>query len=524
MKKVNYGKIISTKTTPQNQPILGKNQVQNNAGGYVFAVDDWKRLDRFLIFGSESPTYYASAQKLTKENAKCVLKCIQSDGIRTVNRIVEISDTGRAPKNDPALLCLAMCASLGDSRTTSYALECLPKVARTGYFLFKFAGYVNDMRGWGRGLKRAVANWYLNKTPDNLAYQVIKYQQRDGWSNRDLLRLSHPKSEELNSVFKWIVKGEVDSNCPSLIIGIEEAKKATSEKDIIAIIKNFKLPWEAVPTNFLGSANVWRALLPNLPMTALLRNLGRLTSNGLLKPLSKETSFVCDKLINDDLIKKARIHPLSVLVALKTYSSGRGLRGSLSWNCTSQIIDSLNEMYYKSFQHVEPTGKNILLGVDVSGSMSYGAIAGMSITPCEGAAAMAMVTARTEKNYHIMGFCHEFVDLGISSKDSLNDAVRKAQKNNFGRTNCALPMLWALQNNIDVDTFVVLTDSETWFGDIHPTQALKKYRNKFGKGKLIVVGMVSNRFSIADPNDDGMLDLVGFDTACPQLISDFVKN
>jgi 60 kDa SS-A/Ro ribonucleoprotein len=32
------------------------------------------------------------------------------------------------------------------------------------------------------------------------------------------------------------------------------------------------------------------------------------------------------------------------------------------------------------------------------------------------------------------------------------------------------------------------------------------------------------RFSIADPNDAGMLDVVGFDTAIPSVISDFGRR
>jgi 60 kDa SS-A/Ro ribonucleoprotein len=33
--------------------------------------------------------------------------------------------------------------------------------------------------------------------------------------------------------------------------------------------------------------------------------------------------------------------------------------------------------------------------------------------------------------------------------------------------------------------------------------------------------MASNGFTIADPADAGMLDVVGFDPAVPQVISDF---
>jgi 60 kDa SS-A/Ro ribonucleoprotein len=38
---------------------------------------------------------------------------------------------------------------------------------------------------------------------------------------------------------------------------------------------------------------------------------------------------------------------------------------------------------------------------------------------------------------------------------------------------------------------------------------------------LIVVGMTANQFTIADPSDPGMLDVVGFDIAAPQVMTDF---
>ena len=95
----------------------------------------------------------------------------------------------------------------------------------------------------------------------------------------------------------------------------------------------------------------------------------------------------------------------------------------------------------------------------------------------------------------------------------------------FGGTDCALPMLWAAENQVPVDVFCIYTDSETWAGDIHPAQALRAYRQKTGIGaKLVVIGMVSNGFSIADPTDGGMLDVVGFDTATPSIIADFATR
>lgn len=83
----------AVETPPQSEP-LNERQVQNSAGGYAFPVSIWTQLDRFLILGSEGGSYYATEQKLTVENVKIVAKCVKEDGLRTVARIVEISDAG----------------------------------------------------------------------------------------------------------------------------------------------------------------------------------------------------------------------------------------------------------------------------------------------------------------------------------------------------------------------------------------------------------------------------------------------
>jgi 60 kDa SS-A/Ro ribonucleoprotein len=95
----------------------------------------------------------------------------------------------------------------------------------------------------------------------------------------------------------------------------------------------------------------------------------------------------------------------------------------------------------------------------------------------------------------------------------------------FSSTDCALPMIQALKNNEQVDAFVIYTDSETYMGTIHPQAALEEYRKATGiDAKLIVVGMTSNCLTIADPKDLNTLNLAGFDTATPRIISDFTQG
>ena len=538
--------------TPQSAPIPGASQVPNSAGGFAFAVDDWTRLDRFLILGAEGGAYYASEWKLTRENAEAVLRCLQLDGRRVVERIVAISDEGRAPKNDTALFALALAAKLGDVDTRRAAFAALPRVARIGTHLFHFAEDVKALGGWGRGTMRAFARWYTEMEASRLALQAVKYQSRDGWSHRDLLRKAHPvaKDDRQQAIFHWMTKGwESVGNDPhpdqvlAMIWAFERAKRLRERADVpllCALIRDYRLPHECVPTEMKQHPEVWAALLPEMGLTATLRNLGKMTEVGLLGAFSDAERLVVSRLERAEALRTARVHPLQILVALNTYAKGHGEKGKLTWKPRQRIVDALDGAFYLAFKAIEPTCARTLLALDVSGSMASGLIAGLpGITPRVGSAAMALITAAVEPNHEFVAFTngssrsmHSARGIGsgissiaISPRSRLDHVVKAVSDLPFGGTDCALPMIWAAENKVPVDIFCVYTDSETWAGDIHPVQALRAYRQKMGIGaKLVVIGMVSNGFSIADPDEGGMLDVVGFDTATPSVIADFATR
>ena len=543
---MNYAKHFAKPPTQRQQ---ARGEVANNAGGFTFPVDDWTRLGRFLVLGSEGGSYYVGERKLTRDSAKVVERLLKVNGPEVVNKVVEISTEARAPKNDPALFALAMCLKLGDSETRAVAKAAVPMVARTGTHLFHLAEYVKAFGGWGRGTQAAFASWYNSLAPGQLAYQAVKYQQRDGWSHRDLLRKIHlVPTPEKAGVLSWMVKGwpgvgpqpHPDKDL-QLIWAFEKAKAARG-KELVKLITDYRLPHECVPNEAKGDPAVWEAMLPSMGVTALIRNLGKMTSIGLIKPLSDATRAVREKLEDVELIRKGKVHPLQILVAQRVYGQGHGDKGSLKWTPEMRVIDALNKAFYASFKAVEPTGKRTLLALDVSGSMGSPDIAGMpGVTPRIGAAAMALVTANVEKEHGFIGFTAGGTGfysggrtlygsggvsvLQISPQQRLQEVVDYTAKLPFGGTDCSLPMLWATANKIPVDVFCVYTDSETWAGNVKPVTALQQYRQKMGIGaKLVVVGMVANEFTIADPTDAGMLDVVGFDTATPSILADFARE
>ena len=111
-------------------------------------------------------------------------------------------------------------------------------MCRTGTHLFAFARYVEQFRGWGRSLRRGVGAWYAGQTPERLAYQAVKYRQREGTSHRDLLRLAHPGAktragnprlpvtDEHARLFEWIVRGGETAALPQIVTGFVAAQNA----------------------------------------------------------------------------------------------------------------------------------------------------------------------------------------------------------------------------------------------------------------------------------------------------------
>ena len=521
-----YTAYFNRSKTPQSRRIPRTSQVPNSAGGYAWAVDRWTLVERFLILGSENGTYYIGEQKLTMDHARNLVAAIQADGERVVSMIVSVSVDGRAPKNDPAIFALALASATGDEKTRAAALLALPLVCRTGAHLLAFAAVSDGMRGWGRGLRKAVGRWYNAKAAEALEYQMFKYKQREGWSQRDLLRLAHPvpASEEHKTLYKWIVDEEVGEGLR--LVKASRELRNLSVKEAAAKIREEKIPREAIPTELLNEALVWDALLDAMPMTAMVRNLGNLSKCGLLTAGSEAEAKVVAELGNVERVKNARVHPVAFLSALSTYASGRGLKGDGTWTPSAAVVDALDLAFYSAFANVKPTGKRLVLGIDVSGSMAGTHVAGLASLECRQAAgAMALVTLATERNAQVMAFDTSSYPLTLSARQRLDDVVGILAKTGGGGTDCSLPIQYAIDRKIETDAIVIYTDSETWAGRMHPSQAMEQYRAKMRiPSKLIVVAMASNRFSVGDAADPRTLNVAGFDTTVPDVIAEFLRK
>lgn len=526
---------------PQTSPLPRKRgqapQIQNAAGGYVFKLPILDRLKRFLILGSDAGTYYAGPQKHTKMNAEMVKEALAQDYIEAIDLIKQVSVKNLAPKNDPAIVALGMAASHQRLDIRTQALAMFESVCRTGTHKLQFASAVNALRGWGPGLRHAIARYYESAPIPKLVYQMLKYQNREGFTQKDLLRLAHPNPERIihrshgkhlpaarKALFKYVVKGEVPKRYLKgleLIEGVEKVKKAKTAKQVAAITREYNLSREMLPTEHLSDPLVQEALLEQMPAHALIRNLANFTKSGLIAPLSRVAKEIVQKLGNDVWLQKSRVHPMALFLAARTYASGRGVRGSSVWNPVPQIVNALEEAFYKSFGNVKPTKKNILLAIDMSGSMA--ALTSDGISAVEMAAAQALVLMNSEPNLHAIGFNTEVIrNLYIHPKMSVVQVRNRITAG--GGTDCSMPFQYASAEGLHVDAFVLLTDNETWAGQHgHPQQYFDQYRNVYNEdAKAIVISVTATPGTVVNPSDPAVLQVIGFDSSVMQVMNAFI--
>lgn len=527
-----YANLFTEPTHVSEKPLDRPEMVRNNAGGYTFKISPEEYLRRFLILGTEGGTYYQSEKAVTVQAAQNVVS--QANSPRTVEVIEEIACArpARAPKMEPSLFALAVCTAMGSPEVKARALEAMPRICRIPTHLFTWLDAHKKLGGktGGRAMKRALQDWYQSKPNDKLAYHLAKYQSRGGWSNRDVLRLARPTPTDptQEALFGWAVKGEYPCDVDGLdyIKAVDLALKSTiSERDLIKLIREFGLTHEMIANDHKKSPKIWEALLESMPLGAMIRNLNRFSSLGMTGPFSDVTTKIIGALSSEEALIKARIHPLNLYVAQRTYQEGRGIRGSLTWTPEQRIVTALEEAFYASFGLVEPTNKRVMIGLDVSGSMTstYGAalmgIPGFS--PMEAETVMSMFYVRTEPNTVVFGFDDKLRRINIDKNTSFKEAYREVRGNGrFGSTNPSLLFSSAQKMKIPVDLFMVFTDNECNTG-VHSFQALKSYRAAMKVNSALVVNaMTATPYSIAEPQDPKMLDVIGFDTNVPQVIKE----
>jgi len=544
-KKTTYGGAFSTgiPQTPQNQPIPGRESEmeQMASGGYGFKLEDEQRLMRFLVLGTEGGGYYEDEVTLTKQNVAVLTRFIKQSPERFVPILMDVRRRKLALKQSPVIFALAVATTFQATRRA--ALDAVSDICQNASQLFEFYAALKDIGGdkSNRSLRRTLARWYEGKDARSIVYQAIKYRNRNGVSHADMIRIAHPHSADaqVNDVLAWVIDRATNTDEAALqrmtvlqremaksrrgqahaqaeralrdneqLFAFEGLQAAQNAKEAAILIKRYNLPREAVPTQFLNDRDVWAALAENMPYEALVRNLNKMTAVGLIDPFRRDEWL--KRLTNKELIVKSRIHPLRLLIAAKQYGVGHGDKGSLTWTPVQSVMAGLDEAFAIAMTHnIEPIQENVVVAIDVSGSMRWASVSGIdNLLSAEAAAVTAAIYARANPHTVVIGVDTRIHDLPISSVTSIAEAFKIANSYGGGGTDLGEAFRYVNSKLPQADGVLMITDNESWRGREHTAQAKAR---KSGKPlRWVNVATSANRASVVDPNDRDSLSLCGF--------------
>jgi 60 kDa SS-A/Ro ribonucleoprotein len=588
-----------------NQKMAATTSTVNDSFVFQLSLKDY--ILRMLILGTRKNRYDQRTSKLSQEDIDYINAEIKAGhGKEICDIVAEVYKDSRAPKQDITLMVLALICRAEDVEVRQMGLRLIEQLRTISHLytwknlhaLVKNPVSGESSKGFGRAVKRHINNWILSHqgNANGLAYQITKYMAREGWSFKNILQCTHVCTKtgddrdcdlseinsknkgkgkqhdipptELDLVLRYAVDGiadmttlakksglsKIEDGVYAYINAVHAAKHLTqsSSEVLIQLIYKYRLTREQVPTWGLADTEVLTALLLNrnktrvtMPLTALLRNLGNLTTH---RVFADETTVqvVIQHLLNYDNIRSAHIHPVSVLIAWFTYRKGTGNHGRNIWLPNQQLVKTLEEMFYLSFNNVKPTEKRICFLIDCSGSMNSESLC-EGVTNAEAAALLAMVFARSERNseevpshsFYLFTNANlpfnkhgsnksrtgltEVTDV-INDTATLDTVLSAVQRSDWGNTDISLGILDALKFRRKFDAFVVITDNDVNSG-IKPSDAMRQYRDgmKMPKAKLAVVATQGTSYTIADPEDPNMMDMCGFDSHGPKILQEFIR-
>lgn len=519
-------------------------------GGRVFAVDALAVVRRFLILGSTG-TFYATGFDVTRMATDQVDAAIGADPAAVLDLAIEVHEKNLALRRDPLLYTLARltCPDVPQP-TRGRAARRVADIARTGTDLLHWISYrvpmgvprvttdpdgtQRETRGYSTTLfKLAIKQWFLSRTPDDLALQAVKYDQRDGYTMRDALRMGRPTapSAAYAAVFDWmthpdirtqpawIMRDDVQGKVRDLFLGYAGLRQGRDLTIDVDAVREYRLPREAVPGELLQQPEVWRALLADMPSMALIRNLGKLGSLGLLD----------DKEVRGNVLARisraaGKLHPFHFFIASRVYAQGHGVRGSLSWTPHEAITDELMQAFGVAFGHLPVNlDRRPLIALDFSSSM-YQAAAGTVVTCVEAETALAMVLAHQYPRAEFCAFSDMIVPIQVHGR-SFQSVYNQVFAKSGGGTFCSLPLQIA-HGSTHITDVVAITDLQTWWQRQSPADIVRTIHRQEGREgfRFAVLAMATNDISLADPNDPLQMNLVGMSADVPVVLSSFLNG
>jgi len=440
----------------------------SHEGGDVFKASPYQELcDRVLTsFYGENKFYESGATEISKLN-KLIKKVAKSDPIfvaklavlareefklRTISQVL-ISELSTIYRGDDKIKhAIARVIQRPDDMTEilSYIIakaktEQLPN-GRTKNINKKIPNSIK------KGIAIAVQKFD--------AYQLSKYNSsKKTMKLKDVFNLVHPKPKDLEQAANW----------KALLNGTLE-KADTWERKISASGKT--------EDSETAKSEAWEELIMNnkLGYMATLRNI----NNFLSANISKEAhAKVCSYLSNEKAVYNSKQMPFRFYSAYKIITENSRSHDPF---VIKQYLAALNTAIRYSVKNLTKIDGRTMVVVDTSGSMSSAVSQHSTMTCAEIGCLMGSIVNEMCDDAIIAAFATDFKIVDLSG-DNLLDQAHKIMGTQTGYgTNVHLIFDWLLENNINVNNIIILSDMQVVSG---VQKAIRNYKKKINPELVI---------------------------------------
>jgi 60 kDa SS-A/Ro ribonucleoprotein len=511
-----------------NQRRVPRTTTVNEAGGRAYKFDDKHALAQYVVTGTFSNVYYASAKEQLQ---KVEALCRGCDSVFLAKLAVYGRQVARM-KDTPAYL-LAVLTARGELNLVSTIFDgvCDNSKMLLNYVQIIRSGAVGR-RSLGSRPKKLVQGWIKSKTPKQLFLGSLGHANP---SMADLIKMVRPRpdSVEEQTIYTYLTglqrSGGIQADMSTLPYDLKlfEQLKTGESTEIPDI------PFRAL-TNCKLSEDQWRQIGRNMPWNTLRMNLNMLDRNGAFRRQSF-VDEVAAKLSDAELVRRFNVFPYQLMT---TYQNVQ--------NLPIQVKNALQDALEVATENVPSFDGHTVVAIDVSGSMQSSVTGdrrgSQSVTKCSDVAALiAACILRNNQEATVWAFdsggwySRRQTNLipglyasGLNPRDSVMTNARILANFGGGATDCSLPLRYINQQGMKVDNFIIVSDNQSWqgrwgHGDAYMAQWVE-LRKRCRKARMINLDVQPYQSTQSPDAKQEILNIGGFSDVVFTVMDQFFNR
>ncbi|XP_044761118.1 60 kDa SS-A/Ro ribonucleoprotein-like isoform X1 [Coccinella septempunctata] len=544
------------------------------------------RLKRVVYLTDLTPRYIAGNPELFFLRNFAINLSFVGDILAQEENVQAFVDVVKKANNDPNLprrvtlfyvLAYALRNHTPKNEVTNQLADTVLEICKTDEEFFKFISVFSMIKGRGRDLKsnesynkittsmsRIIRKFLEKKTPSEYAKAVASTKGHHSWQYKDLIKLSHYKSETAEKllVTDYVLHGmenllEPENNEMKEVYEILQEWEmlrhpSTKIEKICDLIVKLKATYRNINPKYIKEQQVWAAIIPQLPIEEVMQFLPKFLKYDMLEP--QETSLVHAKVmeaLSIPNIRSAKVNPLEIFIHLKNFQKGgKPIDPKLEHYLKSKNLpikvpasisedNSISKILYKCFLDSYPLdtsvlglSRNVMIVLDVA-QYDSACFKQRNITCLEGAVALTTYFSKSEKQIDITVFDGETLEEfdWDNSSDSFNKNLKKLKEVKPSKLNLHTIFDWTVENEKNIDLFICFIQSAkslpTNPKDFRKTfkEAYKNYQTKTLCMDIRIITICLGSHNLAPfPECINSLTICGFCPEIPKVIHSFVNG